>query len=273
MLMDSQLGDVQGLLEFKCVRELKTVYSILSEKGAIGVLKDDLIATETEEIKVGNRRRYEIQKDIRKKEKAREMLASKYCNRSISKDEILNRLYSIGDNNSYLLCNRDPVDKMIDLLQKHFTATEFESRSFSLAIVGGVDGARLSHSHQRQYTFVLQSLTLWREISHDMFKLWYLAEQDILGENNRYTLADTGQGLNRIQRAPSVYKAIHGIISRCQRRIGSWVGSSVVHLGDHNVPNALMFIDKYTQVPRILSPIVLVIEAIPELERRDRAIA
>ena len=34
-----------------------------------------------------------------------------------------------------------------------------------------------------------------------------------------------------------------------------------------------MFIDKYTQVPRILSPIVLVIEAIPELERKDRAIA
>jgi serine/threonine protein kinase len=265
MLMDSQLGDVQGLLEFKCVRQLKTVYSLLSDKGAIGVLKDDLIATATEEIKVGNRRRYEIQKDIRKKEKAREMLASKYCNRSISRDEILNCLYSIGDNNSYLFYNRDPVDKMIDLLQTHFSATDFESSAFSLAIVGGVDGARLSHSHQRQYTFVLQSLTLWREISHDMFKLWYLAEKDILGENNRYTLADTGQGLNRIQRAPSVYKAIHGIISRCQRRIGSWVGSSVVHLGDHNVPNALMFIDKYTQVPRILSPVVLVIEAIPGL--------
>lgn len=264
MLMDSQLAEVQNLLEFKCVRSLRTVHSLLSEKGAEGVLKDDLIATATEEIKAGKRRRYEIQNDIRMKEKAREMLASKYSSRLISKDEILNCLYSIGDNNSYLLYNRDPIDKMIALLQKYFSPTEYES-SFSLAIVGGVDGARLSHSHQRQYTFVLQSLTLWREISHDMYKLWYLAEQDILADKNRYTLADTGQGLNRIQRAPSVYKAISGIISRCQKRIGSWVGSSVVHLGDHNVPNALMFIDKYTQVPRILAPIVLVIEAVPDL--------
>lgn len=29
-------------------------------------------------------------------------------------------------------------------------------------------GARLTHSHERQYNYVLQSLTLWREISHEV---------------------------------------------------------------------------------------------------------
>jgi hypothetical protein len=47
------------------------------------------------------------------------------------------------------------------------------------------------------------------------------------------------------------------------------VGSSVIHLGDHNVPNALMFIDKYTQVSRILNPIVICIQQIEELVRDD----
>ena len=127
--------------------------------------------------------------------------------------------------------------------------------------------------------------------------------------------ASAGQGMNRVQQAPNVSKAIHNILWRCQQKIGSWVGSSVrghslvppydgcrpghvcwpqtggwprdlcvrgskwqwlfcaqvdvcmgsirwrsvcrcaetferqvVHLGDHNVPNALMFIDKYQQV-------------------------
>jgi hypothetical protein len=52
------------------------------------------------------------------------------------------------------------------------------------------------------------------------------------------------------------------LLRRVQLRLGGWVGSSTIHLGDENVPNALMFIDKYLQVPRILGPIVLCIDKI-----------
>jgi hypothetical protein len=33
---------------------------------------------------------------------------------------------------------------------------------------------------------VLQTLTLWSEISTDMFRLWCLAEEDMLRESNGY---------------------------------------------------------------------------------------
>ena len=40
-------------------------------------------------------------------------------------------------------------------------------------------GARLTHDHRRQYGYVQQSLTLWREVANDMFRLWCLAEEDL----------------------------------------------------------------------------------------------
>lgn len=55
-------------------------------------------------------------------------------------------------------------------------------------------GARLTHSHHNQFDYVLQSMTLWRYILHNMYKLWTLAQEDLLDPENRYRLQDTGQG-------------------------------------------------------------------------------
>ena len=136
-------------------------------------------------------------------------------------------LYSIGDNHSFLTANRDPVEKMIEYLTHFFRPDRIEP-GYDLSIAGGEGGARLSHSHEKQYFFVLQSLSLWREIAHDMFRLWCLdpkpqtpnpkpqtlnpeqslslwreiahdmfrlwclAEDDLLASDNRYVLKDTG---------------------------------------------------------------------------------
>lgn len=53
-----------------------------------------------------------------------------------------------------------------------------------------------------------QSLTLWREIVHDMFRLWCLGEEDLLSETARYKLTDTGQGKQRVQQSPRTFKAM-----------------------------------------------------------------
>eukprot|EP00913_Durusdinium_trenchii_P034706 g32468.t1 len=139
--------------------------------------------------------------------------------------------------------------------------------AYSLAIEEGVNGARLSHPHSRQYTFVLQSMTLWREVLDNMFQLWHMAEEDLLDDEQQYQLADTGQGYQRVQKSTRSVVAMQKILADVQRKVGGWVGSSIVHLGDHNVPNALMFIDKYIQVPRFLGPLVLTLDKIPELSR------
>ncbi|KAG5649776.1 hypothetical protein H0H81_002074 [Sphagnurus paluster] len=255
LLQDSQSPDVKELLNFSCIRPIKTVYAILEEYEALELLRDDLITIATKEIYSEGRARRDVQKDIKSKERAIETLAARYERNGLSQERIRQCLYSIGDNHAFLRANRDPCERMISYLKEYFHATQAKDSKCSLAIRSGRDGARLSHDHGKQYAYVLQSLTLWREILHDMFHLWSLAEQDLLAENVPYRLRDTGQGLNRVQAAPKTSRMMHNILYKAQKSVGTWIGSSVIHMGDHNVPNALMFIDKYTQIYRILLPI------------------
>ena len=66
----------------------------------------------------------------------------------------------------------------------------------------------------------------------DMFHLWSLAEQDLLAETSPYRLRDTGQGLNRVQAAPKTSRMMHAILNRAQKSVGTWIGSSVIHMGE-----------------------------------------
>jgi len=98
-----------------------------------------------------------------------------------------------------------------------------------------------------------------------MFRLWYLSEMDLLDAASPYRLRNTGQGLNRMQYCPRIGRAMSEIVGNCHHKMGRWVGLSVVHLGDRDVPNALIFIDKYNQVSRILTPIVTCIRELDRL--------
>ncbi|KAI9009892.1 hypothetical protein BC832DRAFT_529756 [Gaertneriomyces semiglobifer] len=264
MLMDSQLPEVKSMLGFDCVVPIKTVYTTLEQhEGGLNILHDELITWATMEILPAEKSRQQIQKEIKMKERAIEAIARKYATKTLDAELIKQCLYSIGDNHAFLRSNRDPCLTLLDFLKSNFPPADTADESRSLAIRSGKDGARLSHNHSRQYTYVLQSLTLWSEILYDMFELWMLAERDMF--EGTYRLRDTGQGLQRVQGARRVGRAMQGILSRCMQKCGGWVGSSVVHLGDHNVPNALVFIDKYTQVHRILLPICTTLSKLPSL--------
>lgn len=153
---------------------------------------------------------------------------------------------------------------MLKYLSKYFNPAKHD-HGYSLAINAGRHGHRLTHSHSTQYTYVHQSLSLWREIMNEMFLLWSMADEDLISPS-AYRLTNTGQGLQRIQPCPNISRAMHKILNHTQKKCGSWVGSSVVHLGDKNVPNAFMFIDKYNQVARILTPIISTLDKLETLE-------
>lgn len=264
LLMDSQIPEIQEMLEFTLVKPVHTVHNVLTEKEVLAVLRDPLVNTATKEIYTEGKTRPQIEAEKKGKERALDTLARKYATAAAPVETIRQCLLAIGDNHNYLRMNRDPVDKMITFLTTFYSPDE-PKENHDLSISGGRGGARLTHSHKQQYYYVLQSLMLWREILHDMFRLWYLTEEDLLSPTNSYRLTDTGQGLNRVQSAPRIRSAMSNILHRVQQKVGFWVGSSVVHLGDRNVPNAFNFIDKYTQVPRILNPIVTTINKIDEL--------
>lgn len=271
MVMDSRLPQIEDHMEFHLYKPVKTVHSFLTSRAedggrALGIFQDKLILYTTSHISPVGKTRPEINRLIRQKESAIEKLASKYSTPHFSKEDIRQVLYSIGDYNAYVNMNRRPIMRMLERLEV-FRQPEVAAK-YSIGIQYGREGARLTHDHQRQWHYVQQSLTLWSVIQREMIHLWYLADFDLFN-GSEYRLASTGQGLNRIKACPALYKEMHNILNECRSKCDSWVGSSVVHLGDDAVPNALFFLDKYTQVPNILIPFDQTLMSINSLVKND----
>jgi hypothetical protein len=260
LMQDANSEEVKALLGVEINRPITTVYGLLEARGGLAILTDPAISTATAEILPDrNKSRHVIDLEIKRKEQAANKIVRTHTTPRLNEETIRSCLYSISDNNSFLNSNLKPIKDCIMLLKQYFAPSTVEA-GYSLAIDAGTSGARLTHSHELQFNYVLQSLALWAAIVEDMFRLWYLSEQDLVSECQPYDLRQTGQGLQRVQPSPRVYKAMHEILARTKVTLGGWVGSSVIHLGDNNVPNDLVFIDKYTQVPRILGPLVKTLE-------------
>lgn len=264
MIMDSRLPEIKQILDFDLYKPVLTVENFLSDLNALALLEDPLLSLATMEIlQTPGKSRQQLNLESKRKHQAIDKLCLKYG------ENVRNAIYSLGDFHSYIASNQIPVEDMISRLRTQYDPVEVQTESFSLGISSGRNGARLTHNHRKQYQYVLQSLTLWSEIMGDTYLLWKFADDDLMSETYRYRLEDTGQGLNRVKASPKVNRLMHSIIARAQQNTGSWVGSSVVHLGDRAVPNAMFFLDKYLQVPRILNPVNSVIKQLPGILESD----
>ena len=257
MLQDAQMGEIRDAIGFRCVCAIISVESELAALHAEPLLDDDDLPDAVAPVQVGD--------SAEVKSAATRRLVERYGGGDARAESRIERvLVSIADDEALTLAHVQPVQSMLDLLHANFESSAAEKGS-SLQISAGRNGARLSHSHASQFAYVEQSLLLWREILSHLSQMWSLAESDLL-DGNGYRLRDTGQGVHRVQSAPHVGRFMHAMLGRMQSAVrGGWVGSSAVHLGDNDVPNALVWIDKYTQIPRMLSPILAVIDAIEPL--------
>lgn len=270
MIMDSRYPEVKDQLEFDLYKPMKTIELFLLERDPQLLEKlfsNDLVLTATAEIVASEgKSRFQLNKEKKMKDMAIERLANKYHSVKLTKEEIRQLLYSIGDFHSYINFNRSPINRILHYLESNFLPQQ-ELSQYSLGIHIGKGGARLSHNHETQYYFCHQSLTMWSIIQRDFIKLWKIADEDLLSKVN-YKLADTGQGLQRIKAAPQTQRWMYKIILEVQRKTPvSFIGSLAVHIADTAVPLALNFLDKYIQVPRILIPVDRCLSMIDEIAK------
>eukprot|EP01061_Rhynchopus_euleeides_P002439 TRINITY_DN11875_c0_g2_i1.p1 TRINITY_DN11875_c0_g2~~TRINITY_DN11875_c0_g2_i1.p1 ORF type:complete len:482 (+),score=198.77 TRINITY_DN11875_c0_g2_i1:140-1585(+) len=264
LIQDSVRTDVQDQLGFATLKPIVTVASRAEELGLQDLLEEPGLALATtpvprlEPIS-------ELNRALRKKDLLVNGLIRKYSVKArVEEAEVEVLIRSIDDANCYIRDNADTISTMLGLLEQLFDP-ENPAPGLALAISEGVEGARLSHNHGKQFHFVRQSLLLWRNITRSMYKLWLLMEEDFLDTDTPYSLEDTGQGANRKQQAPRLYAAMEEVLNATKQEVDVWIGSDRVHMGDHQVPNGFVFIQKYSQISSIINPILCTLRSIDKI--------
>jgi Protein of unknown function (DUF2009) len=145
----------------------------------------------------GDKSKKELDQEIAMKAKIAADLITRHTSATLSKQEIQRVLDSISDNEAYLSFNVLPVERALRILRDTFdprSPDEHYSLELKMKIrksfmsFGGFSSkymnhsACLSHDHATQYTFVLQSLSLWKEIMGHLPKLWLYADNDLINE-------------------------------------------------------------------------------------------
>ena len=121
LVQDAVSAETKPLIGVDVNIPVKTVYSLLESCGGLDLLDHPHIATATEEILPGkSKNRSNIQLEIKRKERAAEIICNKFQSHRLSKETIQLCLYSISDNNSFLNSNRRPILEFAELLHKHF---------------------------------------------------------------------------------------------------------------------------------------------------------
>eukprot|EP01012_Entosiphon_sulcatum_P013500 TRINITY_DN18731_c0_g1_i1.p1 TRINITY_DN18731_c0_g1~~TRINITY_DN18731_c0_g1_i1.p1 ORF type:complete len:502 (+),score=57.32 TRINITY_DN18731_c0_g1_i1:61-1566(+) len=264
LLQDAASQGSRTHFGFVPYKPVVTVESKLIELGLQHAVQDPLVAEATRAIPP-TASPAQLEEAKRHKESLLAALCKRYCaDKSEFYDAFERCLRSIDDAACYARDNVCSLDVMLSYLHHWFQTPK--DRTEDLTISYGRGGSFLSHNHLTQFTFVKQTLTLWKHVALHMFRLWHTVERDMLNSSSPYRFRYTGQGYNRVQSAPGIAGEMGAILRATQQSVGgSWVGLSVVHLGDDDVPNALNFIDKYTQVARIINPIVKCIEGIDDI--------
>lgn len=266
MIQDAMQSEaVREILGFEVCSPLVTIGSHLSAINGSSLLADPRLPICITPVPV-MANRTNLNRALRYKDVTVDRLVKEYASKcGANKDDIELAIRSLNDANNFANDNVDSTMQLIELLKSNFPATE-PTANTDLSITEGASGSRLTHDHSKQFSFVLQSLSLWKNICRRMYSLWTIAEADLLSSERKYELRNTGQGLQRVQQAPNLYKAISDILDETKKELGKWVGSERIHLGDNQVPNAFHFIDKYGQISRIIIPVLRTLNKIDELK-------